>query len=120
MFDGGELDLPGQPRPGAAAHRLRPEGAHARLRGQPGITERSAYGTVTGPAEAGYEARQTNRRRNSYQTRAHLTLPEPGSHERTAGDVLALLAGTPAGRNGAPLDPTDDLGHFPQPRGRWP
>jgi hypothetical protein len=37
-----------------------PEVAHARLCGQPGITERRAYGTVTGPAEAGYEARQKN------------------------------------------------------------
>jgi hypothetical protein len=81
---------------------------------------RSAYSTVTGPAEAGYEVQQKNRRRNRYQTRAHLTLPEPGSQERTAGDVLALLAGTPAGRNGAPLDPTDDLGRFPQLRRRWP
>ena len=62
---------------------------------QPGIAERSAYGTVTGLAAAGYEARQKNRRRNRYQTGAHLTLPEPGSQERTAGDVLALLAGTP-------------------------
>jgi hypothetical protein len=33
-------------------------GARARLRGQPDITERSAYGTVTGPAEAGYEVKQ--------------------------------------------------------------
>jgi hypothetical protein len=81
---------------------------------------RSAYSTVTGPAEAGYEVQQKNRRRNRYQTRAHLTLPEPGSQERTAGDVLALLAGTPAGRNGALLDPTDDLGRFPQLRRRWP
>ena len=61
-----------------------------------GITERSAYGTVTDPAEAGYVARQKNGRRNRYQTRAHLPLPEPGSQERTAGDVLALLAGTDA------------------------
>ena len=52
--------------------------------GQPGITQRSAYGTVTGPAEAGYEVIQKNRRRNRYQTRAHLPLPEPGSQERTA------------------------------------
>ena len=72
------------------------------------------------PAEAGYEVKQKNRRRNRYQTRAHLTLPEPGSQERTAGDVLALLAGTPAGRNGAPLNPTDDLGRLLQLRGRWP
>ena len=98
MLDGDELDFPGQP----------------------GITERSAYGTVTGPAEAGYEVKQKNRRRNRYQPRAHQPLPEPGSQERTAGDVLALLAGTPAGRNGALLDPTDDLGRFPQLRGRWP
>jgi hypothetical protein len=49
-----------------------PEVARARLRGQPGITERSAYSTVTGPAEAGYEVNQKNRRRNRYQTRAHL------------------------------------------------
>jgi hypothetical protein len=55
----------------------------SRARALPCITERSAYGTVTGPAEAGYEARQKNRRRNRYQTRAHLTLPEPGSQERT-------------------------------------
>jgi hypothetical protein len=81
-------------------------GARARLRGQPGITERSAYGTVTGPAEAGYEVNKEQ---------APQPLPDPGtpdaaesgSQERIAGDVLALLAGTPAGRNGALLDPTD-------------
>jgi hypothetical protein len=50
----------------------------ARLRGQPGITQRSAYGTVTNPAEAGYEVNQKNRRRNRYQIGAHLPLPEPG------------------------------------------
>ena len=61
-----------------------------------GITERSAYGTVTDPAEAGYVARQKNGRRSRCQTRAHLPLPEPGSQERTAGDVLALPAGTDA------------------------
>ena len=54
-----------------------------------GITERSAYGTVTGLAEAGYVARQNNGRRSRCQTRAHLPLPEPGSQERTAGDVPA-------------------------------
>ena len=58
-----------------------------------GITERSAYRTVTDLAGAGSVVRQNNRRRNRYQTRAHLPLPEPGSKERIAGDVLALLAG---------------------------
>ena len=61
-----------------------------------GITETSAHGTVTDPAEAGYMVRQKNGCRNRYQTQAHLPLPEPGSQERTAGDVLALLAGTAA------------------------
>ena len=61
-----------------------------------GITEPSAHGTVTDPAKAGYMVRQKNGRRSRCQTRAHLPLPEPGSQERTAGDVLALLAGTAA------------------------
>ena len=43
-----------------------------------GITERSAYGTVTDLAGAGYVARQKNGRRSRCQTRAHLPLPEPG------------------------------------------
>ena len=55
-----------------------------------GITERSAHGTVTDLAKAGYVVRQKNGRRNRYQTRAHLPLPEPSSQERTAGDILAL------------------------------
>ena len=60
-----------------------------------GITERSAYSTVTGPAEAGYEVKQKNRRRNRYQTRAHLTLPEPAAksapqcHGRSCAPVIA-------------------------------
>jgi len=82
-----------------------------------GITEPSAHGTVTDPAEAGYMVQQKNGRCNRYQTQAHLPLPEPGSQERTAGDVLALLAGTTRGRNGGLPDPTDDLGRFPEPRG---
>ena len=61
-----------------------------------GITGRSAYGIVTGLAEAEAEAKQKNGRRNRYQIQAHLPLPEPASQERTAGDVLALLAGTGA------------------------
>jgi hypothetical protein len=40
--------------------------------------------------------KRKTRRRNRYQARAHLPPPEPGSQERIAGDVLALLAGTDA------------------------
>ncbi len=62
-----------------------------------GITERSAYAIVTNLAEAGHAARQKNGRRNHYQIQAHLPLPEPTRHERTAGEVLAVVAGTDAG-----------------------
>jgi len=62
-----------------------------------GITERSAHGTVTDPAKVGYVARQKNGRRNRYQTRAHLPLPEPGSQERHAGTSRPFLAGDWAG-----------------------
>src|SRR5689334_6757978 len=58
------------------------------------ITERSAYGIVTDLAEAGYIVKQKDGRRNRYQIQAHLPLPEPTRHERTVGEVLALLAGT--------------------------
>jgi MarR family len=59
-----------------------------------GITEGSAYGIVTDLAKAGYVVKQKDGRRNRYQIQAHLPLPEPTRHERTVGEVLALLAGT--------------------------
>src|SRR5205823_2512967 len=58
-----------------------------------GITERRAYGIVTDLAKAGYVVKQKDGRRNRYQIQAHLPLPEPTRHERTVGEVLALLAG---------------------------
>jgi hypothetical protein len=66
-----------------------------------GITERSAYGIVLDLAEAGYIVKEKTGRRNRYEIQAHLPLPEPGSRERTVGDVLALLAG-------GDLEPTPD------------
>jgi hypothetical protein len=44
-----------------------------------GITERSAYGIVTGLAEAGHVVKQKDGRRNRYQIQAHLPLPDPTS-----------------------------------------
>ena len=41
------------------------------------ITERSAYGIVTGLAEAGYAVKQKDCRCNRYQVQAHMPLPEP-------------------------------------------
>ena len=58
------------------------------------ITERSAFGIVTDLAEAGYDVKQKDGRRNRYQIQAHLPLPETDSRERTIGEILALLTGT--------------------------
>jgi hypothetical protein len=71
-----------------------------------GITERSAYGIVADLTEAGYIAKLKDGRRNHYQIQAHLPLPEPSSHERTVGEVLALLAGPSAATGRRPADGT--------------
>ena len=61
-----------------------------------GITERSAYGIVTDLAGAGYAVKHKDGRRNRYQVQRHLPLPDPVSHTRTVGEVLALLIGEDA------------------------
>jgi DNA-binding IclR family transcriptional regulator len=58
-----------------------------------GITERTAYGTVTDLIKAGYVVKEKDGRRNRYQIQAHLPLPESASRARTIGEVLALLTG---------------------------
>jgi hypothetical protein len=61
-----------------------------------GITERSAYAIVTDLAAAGYvvKDKDTDLRRNRYQIRAHLPLPETIGADRTIGEVLDMLLGT--------------------------
>lgn len=63
-----------------------------------GITERSAYAIVTELAAAGYvvKDRDTDGRRNRYQIRAHLPLPEAIGRERTIGEILEVLVGSSA------------------------
>ena len=63
-----------------------------------GITERSAYAIVTELAAAGYvvKDRDTDGRRNRYQIRAHLPLPEAIGPERTIGEILEVLVGSSA------------------------
>ena len=60
------------------------------------ITERSAFGIITDPVEAGYVVKKKDGRRNRYHIQAHLPLPEATRRERTVGEVLALLARTVA------------------------
>jgi hypothetical protein len=71
----------------------------ARLRdiaGSLDITERSAHAIAAGLAAAGYVIKRKDRRRNRYQVRARLPLPEPGTRQPAIGEVLALLAGAGA------------------------
>jgi len=67
-----------------------------------GITERSAYGIVADPAEAGYVIKEKDGRRSRYQIQAHLPLPDPTGRGRTTGEVLALLAGQDQPGTGLP------------------
>ena len=89
----GELELPDQPRPGAAVHRPDPGVRLRDIAARTGITERTAYGIVTDLTEAGYVVKHKDGGRNRYQIQAQLPLPGTGSRERTIGEILALLAG---------------------------
>ena len=59
-----------------------------------GITERTAYGIVSDLAESGYIVKSKEGRRNRYEVRAHLPLPESTPAQRTLGEVLELLSGS--------------------------
>ena len=50
-----------------------------------GITERSAYGVVTGLAESGYVVKQKDGR-NRYRIQAYLPLPGPASQGLALGE----------------------------------
>jgi hypothetical protein len=58
-----------------------------------GITERSAYAIVNDLAEAGYVVKERDGRRNRYQLRPDLPLPETPDRGQAIGEVLAVLAG---------------------------
>jgi hypothetical protein len=77
-----------------AAHD--PEVRPRDIAASPNIAGRSAFGILTDLTEAGYVVKEKNGRRNRYHIQAHLPLPEPDGRERTAGEILALLAGTDA------------------------
>lgn len=68
------------------------------------VTERSAYGIVADLVEAGYVVKDKDGRRNRYQVKAQLPLPESLGRERTIGDVLGLLVDADARRR--PRQPT--------------
>jgi hypothetical protein len=73
-----------------------------------GITERSAHAIVADLAQAGYVVKQRDGRRNRYQIKTHLPLPEPGTREPAIGEVLALLLGQAGSGDGPGVPATGD------------
>jgi DNA-binding IclR family transcriptional regulator len=65
--------------------RLREIGAHV------GITERAAHRIVGELAGSGYVARRRDGRRNHYEVRRHLPVPDALASGRRIGDLLEVL-----------------------------
>ena len=65
-----------------------------------GITERAAFGLVTDLVDAGYVLKDKAGRRNRYEVQPDQPLPEALLHQRTVGQLLALLAYTEDGIRG--------------------
>ncbi|MDQ1393240.1 MAG: hypothetical protein QOF30_2217 [Acidimicrobiaceae bacterium] len=59
-----------------------------------GVTERTAYGIVADLTAAGYVVKDKDGRRNRYRVETHLPMRETVTHQRTIGEVLALLGDT--------------------------
>jgi hypothetical protein len=73
-----------------------------------GVTERSAHDIVTDLVASGYVVKQRDGRRNRYRIQEHLPLRDPITQERTVGEMLDLLVGVNAHRNGHGPDRTHD------------
>jgi IclR helix-turn-helix domain len=65
-----------------------------------GVTESSAHDIVSDLVAAGYVVSDEDPRGNEYRIDRHLPLRDPISRERTVGEVLDLLVGVNAQRNG--------------------
>ena len=65
-----------------------------------GVTERSAHDIVSDLVTAGFVVKHKDGRRNQYSIHDHLPLPDPITNERTIGELLDLLVGVNAQRNG--------------------
>ena len=66
-----------------------------------GITERSAYAIVSDLADGGYVEKERDGRRNRYQIRTDLPLPEAPDRDVAIGEVLDTLRGVKARPTGA-------------------
>jgi DNA-binding Lrp family transcriptional regulator len=57
-----------------------------------GITERAAHRIVGELEASGYLSRTRNGRRNRYELKRHLPIPDPVARDRQVGDLLDVLA----------------------------
>ncbi len=60
---------------------------------QVGITERAAHRIVGELEASGYVARRRQGRRNHYEVRAHLPLPDPVASQGRVSELLAIIGG---------------------------
>jgi DNA-binding transcriptional ArsR family regulator len=63
-----------------------------------GITERATHRIVEELVGAGYVSRERRGRRNHYEVRENLPLPEPLLEDRKLADLLKLLSGSDDGQ----------------------
>jgi IclR helix-turn-helix domain len=73
-----------------------------------GVTERSAHDIVSDLVAAGYVVRDKDGGRDQYRIERHLPLRDPIGRERTVGEMLDLLVGVNAQRNGHGPDRIQD------------
>lgn len=66
------------------------------------ITERSAHRIVSELVDQDYLIRRRNGSRNHYEIRPDVPIHDPLLGEHWVGEILAVLAGTAAWRNGMP------------------
>ena len=69
------------------------------------ITERSAHRIVSELVDQGYLIRRRNGSRNQYEIRPDVPIHDPLLGEHWVGEILAVLAGGSAWKNGQPLRP---------------
>jgi hypothetical protein len=67
------------------------------------ITERSAHRIVSELVDQGYLIRRRNGSRNHYEIRPDVPIHDPLLGEHWVGEILAVLAGSVAWKNGKPV-----------------
>lgn len=69
------------------------------------ITERSAHRIVSELCDEGYLIRRRNGSRNHYEIKPDVPIHDPLLGEHWVGEILAVLAGGGAWKNGRPMRP---------------